>query len=100
MVRVLVFGVVLGFLLDGCATPAAFTYKFYGLDAVSYDGNLQGPSPAQDLALKVCEPIPATPTTPAKPGQCVVMLRAEFYRMKSDFLVIQSDLVACQEGKK
>lgn len=99
-VKYLMFGLVLGFLMDGCATPAGFIYKYYGLDAVSYDGSLRGPKPATDIPLEVCSPVAATPTLPAKPGQCVVMLREEFYRMKGDFLILEKNLVACQQGVK
>jgi hypothetical protein len=97
-VRSLILGLVVGFSFASCATPAAFVYKYYGLDAVSYDGTLQGPKPAQDLSLKVCEPIPATPTAPAKPGQCVVMQREEFFRLKGDYLILEKNLAACQHG--
>ena len=98
--KVLIFGLVIGFLLDGCATPAGFIYKYYGMDAVSYDGNLLGPKPVNDLSLKLCEPIPPTATHPGKSGQCVVMLRDEFFKMKGDFLILEKNLIACQQGYK
>ena len=95
--RLLFLGAVLGFLIDGCATIAGFTYKHYGLAPMSYDGSLLGPSAAQDLNLKDCEPTPATPTAPAVTGKCVVMLSPEFYRMKGDFLMLEKNLIACQQ---
>jgi hypothetical protein len=98
--RYFILGAVLGIVMDGCATQGAFTYKRYGLDAVSYDGNLLGPTSAQDLPLKECEPTPATPTAPAVKGKCVVMLRDEFYRMKGDFLTLEKQLISCQQGVK
>jgi len=98
--KFLSLGLVIGFILDGCATPAAFTYKYYGLSPVSYDGSLLGPTPAQDLNLKDCEPTPATPTTPAVKGKCIVMLSPEFYRLKGDYLTCEKSLIACQHGLK
>jgi hypothetical protein len=94
-----VLGLSLGFVLFGCAT-IAFPYRYYGLDAVSYDGSLLGPKPAQDLSLKECEPDLEKPGTPAKRGKCVVMLAPEFFKLKADHLKLQSDLIACQKGSK
>jgi hypothetical protein len=96
--RYLILGLVIGFFLDGCSTPAAFTYKYYGLEAVSYSGNLLGPTAQQDLSLKLCEPVPATPTTPEKKGQCIVMLKPEFIKLKGDYLFMEKQLISCQQG--
>lgn len=96
----LILGLVVGLVAGGCATQAAFTYHFYGLDAVSYDGTLQGPTAAQDLSLKECAPDPVDPAHPeaAKPGKCIVMKSADFYKMKGDYLMTQQDLISCQKG--
>lgn len=88
-------GVVIGLVLGGCAT-LAFPYRYYGLDAVSYDGTLLGPKPADDHSLKECQDVPASPTSPAKKGQCIVMFRDQFLQLKADFRKMQIDLSACQ----
>lgn len=72
----------------GCG--ATFSYRHYGLDARSYDGSLLGPDPKQDLPLKVCEP------DAVSTGKCMVMLAAEFYRLKADYLDMANRLIACE----
>lgn len=92
--RFLILGLVLGVVIDGCATQGAFTYKYYGVDAVSYDGSLLGPKAVNDLSFKVCEPDAQVK------GKCVIMLRDEFFRMKGDFLMLEKNLISCQQGVK
>lgn len=86
-----VIGFAIGLLLEGCA-HATFAYKYYGLDAVSYDGTLSGPTAPQDQSLKLCQP------TLADKSPCVVMLSTEFLRLKGDHLNLENELVACQQG--
>lgn len=90
--KTIAVSLVMGFLLDGCAAHALFSYKYYGLDAVSYDGTLSGPTAQQDESLQVCQPT-ATDKSP-----CVVMLSAEFYRLKGDHLNLENEVVACEQN--
>lgn len=91
-------GLVVGFSLASCSTEAKFPYRYYALDAASYDGDLRGPKPADDKALKLCEPTPATPNGPAIENKCLVMFKDEFLQMKADYKKMQVDLEACQAG--
>lgn len=77
--------------LYGCSN-VKFIYKHYGINAVSYDGKLLGPTPADDIDLSSCKPV-----SDDKPGQCIVMLREEFYRMKQDFLETKNNLIVEQK---
>lgn len=80
--------ICVGFLVAffGCAFNPTFLYKYYGMNAVSYDGSLLGPLPADDLTLKTCEGI----------GKCVVMLQTEFFKLKLDYMNLEIDLNTCQ----
>lgn len=88
-------GILAGVMISGCA-GLAWNYKWYGLDAVSYDGTLLGPSAQEDLSLKVCDPT----QEPKKRGKCVVMLKAEFERLQMDWEVQKKQLEECQKNCK
>lgn len=84
-------GFLLGVLfLLGCA---AFPYKYYGLDAKSYDGMLRGPTDKDDIPLAVC-----TPDAQNK-GKCFVMLAADYLLLKKEYKNLINQLAACQHGK-
>lgn len=92
--------------LAGCAT-AGFTYKWYGLEAESYQGKLLGPDPSLDLEFTKCQPDPdASPDPSPNPapspekGKCVVMLSSEFFAMKLAYEQLQKDLSNCQQGSR
>lgn len=78
---------------------AGFSYRFYGLDATSYEGKLLGPDEKDDLALSVCAP------EAQERGKCVVLLRDEFFRFKQDYETsvqrvkdLEAQLRECQAG--
>lgn len=85
------FGIIFGIALCACvAFTPVFNEKYYGLDAVSYDGKLLGPTAAGDLSLELCKPDALVK------GKCIVMLEAAFYSMKKDYLDTQQKLYECQ----
>lgn len=75
-----------------CCAGAAFNYKWYGLDAVRYDGVITGPTATDDLPLSVCAP------DPQGPGKCVVMLEPEFKALRLDYLDTKNKLIACEKS--
>lgn len=77
------------FVILGCA---GFSYRYYGLDAKSYEGTLLGPSPQDDLPLSTCQP------DPTNKGKCVVLYKDEFYKFKADYQNVVSQLKACQSS--
>ena len=83
-------GIVLGSLLVGCAS---FNYRYYGLEAASYEGKLLGPKPENDLPFSTCKPDETTA------GKCVVMVSDEFFRMKQDYNETKQRLIECQGGR-
>jgi hypothetical protein len=90
--RFFALGICFAFLLVGCA---GFAFKYYGLEAASYDnGQLLGPTPEDDIPFKRCEPS-ATDRHP-----CVVMFAKEFQALKLDYLDTQQKLKDCQHGGK
>lgn len=94
MVRARAFlaGFLLCLLAVGCA---AFKFKYYGLEGVSYrDGKLLGPKPEQDLPFSQCEPTAQTK------NPCVVMFAKEFFAMKSDYEDTKAKLDRCESGGK
>lgn len=84
-------GVLAGIFLTGCLATT-FPYKFYSLDADSYEGKLLGPEPKFDLPLSICKP---TDTDKLK---CLVVKQEEYLRMKQDYLQLLLDLQACQSA--
>lgn len=80
-----------GAVIIACTT--GFNYRFYGLRAESYEGTLLGSKPAEDVALKRCEP------DAAQKGKCLVIFVDEYERLLSDVATLQEQLKACQEGR-
>lgn len=85
--RVVLAMVVFG----GLGSCSSFPYRHYGLDAQSYEGTLLGPEPKDDLPLSVCKPDDQVQ------GKCIVVLAAEWFRLKQEYLDMQSRLKACEE---
>lgn len=83
-------GLAFGFLLIGCVS-ASFSYKWYYLEPVSFDGKLLGSSPDKDLDLSVCKNDAQGNHT------CVVMLKSEFQSLYLDYLDIQNKLKSCEQ---
>lgn len=79
-------------ILPACG--ATFAYKFYGVDAVSYEGNLLGEKPEDDIPFARCKP------DDVEKGKCVVMLKEEFFQMKADYLQTKQALIDCQKGNQ
>lgn len=86
-------GAVSAFLITACA-GAGFAYKFYGMQLASYEnGKLLGPTEKDDLPLSVCAP------DASSQGKCVTMLSSEFFRLKTDFMMLEQQLQDCQAPK-
>lgn len=82
------FGLLVGALLVGCAS---FSYKYYGLDGVSYEnGKLLGPEPKYDRLFSECAPT----TTDKSP--CVVLFATEFKAFKTDYEDTKNKLKTCE----
>jgi hypothetical protein len=79
-------GIIVGFLLAGCAA-ATFSYHYYGMKVASYDGKLLGLNPVDDKDFSTC-----------KDNNCVVMLTDDFFALKQDYLDLQTKLISCQKG--
>lgn len=77
-------GLLLGFL-TGCGT-LGFSYKFYGIQAVSYEGKLLGPKSDDDIPFEKC-----------KNNGCVAMLKGEFFKLKSDYEQTSQKLKDCEK---
>lgn len=86
-------GFFLASALWGCAAATTIPWPYYGLQAASYTGRLLAVKQADDKDLALCAP------QPGKPGQCIVMMGADFYAFKQDDLQCHSDLTACQRGR-
>jgi hypothetical protein len=85
--RGLLLACVLGLL--GCAST--FPYRYYGLDARSYEGTLLGDKPKHDLPFSVCAP------DAADKGKCAVILRTELEKLMRDYAEMRERLKACEE---
>lgn len=83
------FGICFGLLLASCA---GFQFKYYALDAASYEGALRGPEPKDDLPLTECQPDARVR------GKCVVMLVEEFTKFRVDYDRIKTQLNECQSN--
>lgn len=81
------YGIMVGLMLTACA---GLNYKYFGLDAASYEGTLLGPSSAQDIPFSRCQP------TASNKGPCVVMLSAEWFKAKEEILQLRQSLKDCQ----
>lgn len=91
--RNMLFGVIIGFLVMGCAA-LTFSYPYYGLQAAHYDGKLLAVDPKNDKDLSIC-----APDANVK-GKCLVMLSADFFALKQDFLDTKQQLSDCQRGNQ
>lgn len=90
--RAILVGLVLGFLIAGCA-GATFAYKYYGIDSVRYDqGKLLGPKPENDIPFNACEP------SAQSKHPCVIMFASEFFKLKQDYMDTQDKLNQCQSS--
>jgi len=87
-----VLGFVSGITLSACLASNLFPFKYYALNAVSYDGTLMGPTADQDLLLKMCSP------TEADKAPCMVMFTSQFLRLKEAHMKCQIDLDAAQRA--
>lgn len=81
----LIKGIVIGFLISGCA-GATFAWKHYGLKIASYDGKLLGVTEADDRDFKDCEH-----------NNCVLMFTSDFYSFKQDYLDTKDKLETCEK---
>ncbi len=78
-------------LLAGCA---GFSFRFYGLEGARYDNGklLANSGEADDLPFTRCQP------SDADRHPCVVMLRPEFFRVKTDYEGTQSKLKTAEKA--
>ena len=85
-------GVIIGFLIVGCAAWSFQDYRYYALHAASYDGTLEAVDPKNDTNFSICKPTGTDST------ECIVMLIPEFYRMKADFETCEKNLAQAQSN--
>lgn len=78
----------LSVLSPGCSHTIPF--KYYGLNADSYEGMLLGPSSKEDVNLAICEPDKDHAT------KCVVFEVEEFMKFKLDYLDMKNRLKYCE----
>lgn len=86
-----VSGFIAGVIISGCLS-AQFPFKYYTLEAKSYEGKLLGPTSDRDLLLTLCSP------SEADKAPCMVLLTSEFLRLKDAYLKCQDDLKSAQRG--
>ena len=80
-------------LATACGAVASYPYRYYVLQASSYQGKLLGAKPENDLSLTVCAP------EAGKQGKCLVMLKDQYLQLKADYLDLQTKLKDCQRGR-
>lgn len=85
------FSFVFGLILSACIA-SKFPFRYYTLNADSYDGSLLGPTDSQDVALKMCAP------TESNRAPCLVLFTSEFLRLKESYIKCQIDLDRAQRG--
>ena len=78
-------GFISGLILSACV-GSVFPFKYYTLDAKSYEGNLLGPTADKDLLLSMCSP------TQGDKAPCIVLFTSEFLRLKDAYIKCQIDL--------
>jgi hypothetical protein len=83
---------LVGVCLFGCA-GAGFPYRYYGLDAQSYDGFLRGDKPDNDLKLDECAP------TSADKAPCMVMKTDALLRLKQSYQDMELKLRKCEQPR-
>jgi hypothetical protein len=87
-------GIVVGFLIFGCAAATTIPWAYYGLQLAEYkNGELLAVDPKNDKDISFCQP------ASGQKGKCIVMDGADFYAFKQDDLQCHSDLVTCQKGR-
>lgn len=80
------------FAVLSCGATAKFPFRAYGLLPNSFEGKLISPTtPNGDLDLNDCKPDDKVK------GKCLVMLREEFFKLKSDYLDIKQKLLDLQK---
>lgn len=82
-------GALFTLLFIGCA-GAVFPYKYYALDADTYNGFLRGPDPKDDLHLAICTP------TEQDRAPCLVVKSAVLLQMKMDYKDLFQRLKKCE----
>lgn len=87
-----VFSTLVFTALTACKSAPIFPYKYYALDAVSYDGTLKGPTPDKDINLKECAP------TADNKAPCMVLFTYDLLDLKKEYKQLQYDLYKCQQG--
>lgn len=87
MKRSLAVAALLSFALMACGS---FQYRYYGIDAQSWEGRLLARDEKDDLPLRTCEPDDQVK------GKCVVMLVDEFERMRAEREELVERLKKCR----
>lgn len=87
-------GVVVGFLVLGCAAATTIPWPYYGMQLAEYkNGRLLAVDPKNDKDIAFCQP------ASGQKGKCIVMDGPDFYAFKADDIQCHSDLAACQKGQ-
>jgi len=82
------------FLLLSCASASArFPYRYYAIQATSYDGRLLGDKAENDISFTVCEP------RDGRLAPCLVMLKDEYLQLKADYEALV-EKVSCYESRR
>lgn len=82
----------LGLILSACIA-SKFPFRYYTLDADSYEGALLGPTEDQDKALRLCAP------SETNKAPCLVLFTSEFLRLKESYIKCQIDLDRAQRDQ-
>lgn len=88
------WGCILGVILSSCLASSPFPFRYYALQSASYEGKLTGPTEDKDLLFSMCAP------SEGDKAPCMVMMTADFMRLKESYLKCQTDLDASQRGIK
>lgn len=90
--RFTAFGLLAVIVLFGCGAAANWNFVSYGLDAKNYDGTLRARDQTgkDDIPLSTCQP------DDKKKGKCIVMLSAEYFRLKNDDIATHQALIDLQ----
>ncbi len=87
-------GIVVGFLILGCAAATTIPWPYYGLQLAEYkNGKLLAIDPKNDKDISFCIP------SNGQKGKCIAMDGADFYAFKTDDLQCHSDLKCWQSGR-
>ena len=86
-------GIVVGFLVLGCAAATTIPWPYYGLQLAQYkNGKLFARDPQNDKDISFCQP------ASGQKGRCIVMVGEDFYAFTQDDVTCHSDLISCQKG--